>query len=184
MKSFIIAAIFATPFIAAPQSRIDDMKAGYDRDMEVLIDRYYHEGDWEKVEKLLRSYAKHHPDDAEISNSLAWMLFNNGNEPGSILESIRFVRDNPTSDAGKINLATQYFQRKLFSRVPQLLEPLIGTTKELNAFVMLGRSYEVLGLLKSALRVHEARAKLFPNDASGNKNLERIKQMIAAGGEA
>jgi len=184
MKSLVIAAIAALPFVAVSQSRIEDMKAGYDHEMEVLIDRYYHSGDWEKVEKLLRTYAKQHPDDPDISNSLAWMLFNNGNEPASLVEGIRFVRENPTSDLGKIQLATQYFQRKLFSRVPPLLEPLVATTKEPNVFVMLGRSYEVLGLLKSALRVHEARVKLFPDDAPAKKNLEKVKQMIAAGGKA
>jgi hypothetical protein len=61
------------------------------------------------------------------------------------------------------------------------LEPLVGKTKELNAYVMLGRSYEVLGLLKSALRVHEARMKLFPDDAQGKKNLEKLKEMLGGG---
>jgi hypothetical protein len=46
---------------------------------------------------------------------------------------------------------------------------------------MLGRSYEVLGLLKSALRVHEARMKLFPDDAQGEKNLEKLKEMLGGG---
>jgi predicted Zn-dependent protease len=181
MKSLIIAVVVAMPLIAAPQARIDDMKAGYDREMEALIDRYYHSGDWERVEKLLRSYSKQHPEDAEISNVLAWMLFNNGNEPASLIEGMRFVRDNPNSEAGKIQLAQQFFQRKLYSRVPPLLEPLVGKTKELNAYVMLGRSYEVLGLLKSALRVHEARMKLFPDDAQGKKNLEKLKEMLGGG---
>jgi len=183
MKSLAIAAIVALPILAAPQSRIEGLKADYDREMEVLIDRYFHSGDWQKVEELLRAYAKQHPDDARISNDLAWMLFNNGNEPASIFESLRFVRDNPTSEAGKVQLATQYFQRKLYGRVIPLLDPLVGTAKDANVYVMLGRSYEALGLLKSALRVHETRVKEFPKDASGKKNVEKVKQMIAAGGK-
>lgn len=184
MKSLIIAAIVALPLVAGSQSRIDDMRAGYDREMDILIDKYYHEGDYEKVAKLLRTYAKQHPDDADISNSLVWMLFNVGNEPDSILESLRFVRDNPRNETGQLQLAQQYFMRKLYSRVPAILEPLIATTKESNAFVMLARSYEVLGMLKSALRVHGARVKLFPNDETGKRNLEKVKQLIASGGTA
>ena len=100
-----------------------------------------------------------------------------------MLESLRFVRDNPSNENGRIQLAQQYFTRKLFARVPRILEPIMAAKKNQNAFVMLGRSYEELGLLKSALRVHEARVKLFPNDPSGKKNLEKVKQMIAAGGK-
>ena len=172
------------PILAIGQGRTENMRSGYDREMDALIDRYYHDGNYEKVTELLKAYAKQHPDDAVISNNLAWMLFNVGKEPESIVESLRFVRDNPTSEVGKIQLAQQFFTRKLYSRIPRLLEPIISTTKTQNVFVMLGRSYEELGMLKSALRIHEARVKLFPNDASGKKNLEKVKQMIAAGGKA
>ena len=41
---------------------------------EILIDRYYHSGEWEKVEKLLRTYAKQHPDDPDISNNVRYIL--------------------------------------------------------------------------------------------------------------
>ncbi|MDQ2985220.1 MAG: hypothetical protein M3R13_00695 [Armatimonadota bacterium] len=184
MKRLLLIVVAAIPFIALAQGRVDEMKAGYDREMDVLIDRYFHEGNYEKVAELLTVYAKQHPDDAVISNNLAWMLFNTGKESASIVESLRFVRDNPKDETGRIQLAQQFFTRKLFNRVPAILEPLIGTTKVNNAFVMLGRSYEELGMLKSALRVHEARAKLFPNDGSAKKNIEKVKQMIAAGGKA
>lgn len=184
MKWLIGLTLAVLPMFALAQARMDEMRAGYDREMDALIDKYYHDGNYEKVAELLKAYAKQHPDDPDISNNLAWMLFNVGKESESILESLRFVRDNPSSEIGKIQLAQQYFTRKLFSRVPNILEPIMSTTKNPNAFVMLGRSYEQLGMLKSALRVHEARVKLFPNDASGKKNVEKVKQMIAAGGKA
>lgn len=184
MKTIVTVIALALPLFALGQGRVDEMKAGYDREMDVLIDRYYHEGNYEKVAELLKAYAKQHPDDDGISNNLAWMLFNIGKEPESILESLRFVRDNPQNENGRIQLAQQYFTRKLYSRVPRTLEPIMGTTKNQNAFVMLGRSYEELGMLKSALRVHEARVKMYPNDVSGKKNVDKVKQMIAAGGKA
>jgi predicted Zn-dependent protease len=170
------------PILMLAQGRVDEMQSSYDKEMDALIDRYYHDGDYEKVTKLLRTYAKQHPDDPVISNNLAWMLFNTGKEPDSIVESLRFVRDNPNSEVGKIQLAQQFFTRKLYNRIPRILEPIIATTKAQNAFVMLGRAYEELGMLRSALRVHELRVKVFPNDANGRKNLEKVKQLIAAGG--
>ena len=183
MKKVLVMVVAAIPLMAMGQGRVDEMRAGYDREMDALIDRYYHEGNYEKVTELLQAYAKQHPDDDVISNNLAWMYFNIGKERESMLESLRFVRDNPSNENGRIQLAQQYFTRKLFARVPRILEPIMAATKNQNAFVMLGRSYEELGLLKSALRVHEARVKLFPNDPSGKKNLEKVKQMIAAGGK-
>ena len=173
----------ALPLLALGQGRVDEMKAGYDREIDVLIDRYYHEGNYEKVAELLQVYAKQHPDDDVISNNLAWMYFNIGKEQESMLESLRFFRDNPQNENGRLQLAQQYFTRRLFARLPRILEPIIAKTKNQTAFVMLGRSYEELRMLKSALRVHEARVKLFPDDASGKKNLDKVKQMIAAGGK-
>ena len=184
MRILIVAAALLVPFFAVGQSRVDEMRTGYDREMDALIDRYYHEGNYEKVAELLQAFAKQHPDDDVISNNLAWMYFNIGKEQESMLESLRFVRDNPKNENGRIQLAQQYFTRQLFARVPRILEPIMAETKNPNAFVMLGRSYEQLGMLKSALRVHEARVKMFPNDASGKKNLEKVKQMIASGGKA
>jgi tetratricopeptide (TPR) repeat protein len=184
MRAFIVALALLVPLFAFGQTRIDELKAGYDREMDALIDRYYHEGNYPKVTELLRVYAKQHPDDDVISNNLAWMYFNIGKEPESMLESLRFVRDNPKNENGRIQLAQQYFTRKLFARVPRVLEPIMAATKHPYAFVMLGRAYEELGMLKSALRIHEARVKMFPDDESGKKNLEKVKQMIAAGGKA
>ncbi|MEO7453142.1 MAG: hypothetical protein ABIV13_00085 [Fimbriimonadales bacterium] len=184
MKRIIVLIAVMMPFLAFGQGRIDELKAGYDREMDALIDKYYHEGNYEKVTELLKAYAKQHPQDDVISNNLAWMLFNVGKEPESIVESLRFVRDNPKNENGRVQLAQQYFTRKLYTRVPRILEPIIGATKNQNAFVMLGRAYEELGMLKSALRVHEARVKQFPDDPAGKRNLEKVKQMIAAGGKS
>ncbi len=183
MKKVIVLIVAALPLLAMGQNRVDEMRAGYDREMDALIDRYYHDGNYEKVTELLQAYAKQHPDDDVISNNLAWMYFNIGKESESIMESLRFVRDNPQNENGRLQLAQQYFSRKLYSRVPRILEPIMATTKKPNAFVMLGRTYEELGMLKSALRVHEARVKLFPEDDAGKRNLEKVKQMIAAGGK-
>jgi predicted Zn-dependent protease len=183
VKKIIVLIAVVLPFLAIGQGRVDELRAGYDKEMDALIDKYYHDGNYEKVTELLRAYAKQHPDDDVISNNLAWMLFNIGKESESIVESLRFVRDNPKNENGRIQLAQQYFTRKLYNRVPRILEPIIGSTKNSNAFVMLGRTYEELGMLKSALRVHEARMKLFPNDAQGKRNLDKVKQMIAAGGK-
>jgi tetratricopeptide (TPR) repeat protein len=179
MRFFAIATLVFFAALCPAQGRVDDMKAGYDREMDLLIDRYFHEGNYEKVAELLKTYTKRHPDDAQLSTNYAWMLFNIGKEGESILEGVRFVRDNPKSEIGKLQLAQQYFDRKLYARVPGILEPIIGTTKAVQAFIMLGRSYEVLGLLKSALRVHEARAKLFPDDLVAKRQVDKVKQMLA-----
>src|SRR5687768_5097241 len=136
MKKINVLIAAALPLLAIGQGRVDEIKAGYDREMDALIDRYYHEGNYEKVAELLQVYAKQHPDDDVISNNLAWMYFNIGKEPESLLESLRFVRDNPKNENGIVQLAQQFFTRKLFSRVPRILEPIMATTKKQNAFVM------------------------------------------------
>jgi hypothetical protein len=164
--------------LAAPQGRIEDMKAGYDREMDLLIDKYFHEGNYEKVAELLKVYAKHHPDDPDLSSNLAWMLFNIGKEDQSIRVGLRFVREKPKSEVGKLQLAQQFFDRKLYARVPGILEPIISTTKSLRAFIMLGRSYEMLDMLNSALRVHEARVRMFPDDLTAKRQVAKVKEMI------
>lgn len=179
MKAWILALLVAVPLCAAAQGRSAEMNRAYDREMDRLIDKYFHEGNFEKATKLLETYAKQHPDDVDISANLAWMYFNLGNDAASMLESHRFVRDNPRNERGKIQLAQQYFTRKLYTRVPAILEPIMAGTRQINAFAMLGRAYEEIGMLKSALRVNEHRLKVYPDDATAKHNVEKLKLLIA-----
>ena len=50
MKLILIPAMLLLVAIGAAQSRVDDMKAGYDREMDLIIDRYFHDGRHVRVE--------------------------------------------------------------------------------------------------------------------------------------
>jgi len=94
---------------------------------------------------------------------------------------LRFKRQNPTDPDGALPEATFYFNRKLWAKVPPLMETAIKGKCHPNAFRILARSYEKQNMLTDAARVYKALAVRDPNDGQAKANLKRVEDKLGPG---
>ena len=72
------------------------------------------------------------------------------------------------------------FAKKLYAKVPALLEPLISKTPppDPNAFRFLAHSYNKMGYYEDALRVWDAYIKIKPKDLQAIANRKGVAEKM------
>lgn len=177
MKFTIIAAL-AICGSAMAQNNVGKVKDTLESALMLKLDTYWHSGKYEECITVLRALTAAKPEDAELSSNLVFMLGNVGRNDEAVQQSIKFNRAYPKNLRGAEDLAALYMRHKLYSRVPAVMEPVLEQASGLADFVMLGKSYEELGLVAESLRVWQIRLKKFPDDPTTKARVNRLKSLI------
>jgi tetratricopeptide (TPR) repeat protein len=152
--------------------------------MEKQNDRWFEEGDFPRAIQSLRLMAQIFPHDYEIATNLGWMLENVEEYDEALSAYVRYLRDNPNDPDASFPQASFYYRRKLYAKVPPLLEPSLklGKKPHANSYRLLAHSYEKLELLKDARRVWEMMIRAYPQDRAAKANLDRVIKKAGGSG--
>ena len=169
------------PSKKAEPSRVDAIM-GYANDrMSTQIDAFFDDGDFPASISLLKLQAEAYPADYEVWTNLGWMEENVEQWDAALATYIRYKRQNPKDADAALPEATYYYNRKLYAKVPPLMEGAIKGPSHPNAFRILAKSYERQGMLGDALRVYKALVQRAPDDLAAQANVRRVEAKIKTG---
>lgn len=165
----------------AAKGRVDTIMGFANDRMSTQIDAMFEEGDFPAVISLLRVQAEAYPSDYDVWTNLGWMQENIQAWDTALATYARYRRQNAGDPDSALPEATFYFNRKLYAKVPPLMEPAIKGKCHPNAFRILARSYEKQDMLGDAARVYKALTVRDPNDGTAKVNLKRVEGKLAQG---
>lgn len=166
------------PLLGDPgHSRAETMFARLFDRIEYRKDFLFHDGQYWECIGLLWAQQGMYPGDGEINSTLAWMYGNVERQDLAYTTISRFRNEFPTDETGALTEAEWCNRRKLYTRVPPILEPVIQKATGLGVFVLLERAYMEMGLWHEALRVLQLRADRI-NDVPGQAKLKRLKDRL------
>lgn len=143
------------------------------------VDRWFEDGDLDRVLSGLRLRYAMWPNDYEVVTDLGWILESMDKADETLGLYIRFRLNNPKNVESAYPEAEFYFRRRQFARVPALLEPRLSLRPHPNNFRILAHSYERMGMLRDSLRVWELYLAVAPDDTAAKNNRERVRKRIA-----
>ncbi|MCE9558095.1 MAG: hypothetical protein K8R88_04020 [Armatimonadetes bacterium] len=181
-------ASFAAMGVASRQStpsvptlvRVAAIWKAADERMERQTDRWFNRGDFPRVSQLLRIRLFVDRDNYERVTDLGWMLksLERYDEELALYVAYRMTNADKDPDAA-FPEANFYFERKMYAKVPPLLEPTLKQNPHRNSYRIMALSYEKQGMFESAKRVWVAMLARFPDDGQGKVNLERVERALA-----
>jgi tetratricopeptide (TPR) repeat protein len=188
MKSlcFAVALGLAGLSAANPDAKQDRMKVilqSFANRVSQQNDIWFDDGEFPRVIQLLRISFALNPSDYDIATNLGWMQENVERWDQALLTYIRFRRANPNDPEAYYPEAYLYFKKKMYAKVPALLEPTLkmSTKPHANTYRTLALSYERSGLLSDAKRVWLQLIERDPKDDNAKGNLKRVEQKLAGG---
>lgn len=147
-----------------------------DSRMQVQGDHWFKDGDFPRVTQLLRMRYEADPENYERMSDLGFMLKSmkmHDEELAIYVEyRVRMVAKDPDAAFPEANF---YFERKLFAKVPPVLEPTMNRGPHRNSWTLLARAYEKQGLTKQAIATWKRLLVKLPNDPVALANIERIE---------
>ncbi len=181
MKTFALASLLALASFGAAQNRVNAIMGFASDRLSTQIDAMFDDGDFPAVIQLLRVQAEMYPSDYEVWTNLGWMQENVEAYDAALATYVRYKRQNPKDPDAALPEANYYFMKKLYAKVPPLMEPAIKGPCHANAFRILARSYEKQEMLGDAARVYKALIARDPNDLPAKANLRRIEGKMGTG---
>jgi tetratricopeptide (TPR) repeat protein len=171
------------PAAKVPASRVDRIMDFANDRMSTQIDAMFDDGDFLAVISLLRLQAEQYPSDYDVWTNLGWMQENVQAYDAALATYVRYKRQNPQDPDANFPEANFYFMRKLYAKVPPLLETAIKGPCHPNCFRILARAYEQQGMLSDSLRVYKALTVRDPKDLTAKANVKRVEGKIGEGTE-
>lgn len=146
-------------------------------------DRFYHEGDYNRVISLGRICVEADPsfDDAYSSiGYLLWSMQEMASAEGTLLYG---VKHSPQHATLNYELGYQYFRTKKFTEaLPYLKKAVEYPDAQPPYFATLGHCQTRLGLHADSVVTWKKCVQKFPNFISGPKNLKDAEARVAKGG--
>lgn len=174
------AALVAAAVAQSPQKPIDRSKLILQIARERASrqnDAWFNDGDFPRAIQSLRVLHELFPHDYDLETDLGWMYENVEDYGSAISLYIAYRQGFPGDIDSEYPEAELYFRRKLYSKVPPLVEPALRRgTKDPNSFRILAISYERLGLFQDSKRVWDAYLVVAPNDEQAKNNRERVEK--------
>lgn len=162
------------------QQRLDSIWYGATRRMSQECDAWYNKGEYLRCIQLLKMETTIFPYDFDSADLLGWFQESTDDEAGALATYISYRQNNPLDPDGPYMEALYYFRKRVYAKVPPLLEPTLKLTPHPhpNIYRELAHSYERLNLLADSKRVWKAYLALAPKDNAAKNNLERIEKKI------
>lgn len=174
LAAFMPSALTAKP---NPQRMEAIWRAAYLR-LEKQSDYWFDAGDFPRIINSLRLMAHVYPDDYETATNLGWLLESTEAWDEALAVYIRFKKDNPGNPDAVYPEANFYFMKKVYAKVPPIIEPSLKGKPHPNSFRILAHSYERLGLLADSKRIWLRYIELAPTDEAAKRNLERVENKL------
>ena len=132
-------------------------------------------GDFPRAVQLQKFRYELRPWDGGLATDLIWMLGNVGDDGTALSYAIRYRRESVDDPDHSLPLAQLYWNWRMFSRIPELLEDDIKKDWPMhrNVFVILSNAYARMGYHKDVVRVLDVALKHFPGDEVFIRNRER-----------
>lgn len=179
MKTPFLAALVLAAGLAHAQRAPDRVGALMDLASDRLstqIDAFFEDGDFPAAIQLLKLQAEMYPADYEVWTNLGWMQENVEQWDAALATYVRYKRQNPNEPDAAFPEANFYFMKRLYAKVPPILEPAIKNPRvHANSYRILARSYEKQEMLADAARVYKALVERDPNDGAAKANLKRVE---------
>lgn len=189
LKGLIISCICLLAAFSAAQraviptasiGRVAEIWKFADARMSRQADRWFDKGDFPRVVQLLKVRHMINTKNYERVTDLGWMLRNleRHDEELALYVAYRMSAVEKDPDAA-FPEANWYFERKLYAKVPPLLEPTLKQNPHPNSFRLLALSYERQGMLESAKKTWQTYIQGHPNDEQAKRNLERVVKKMS-----
>lgn len=181
----VLLAVVSSAFAAPTEVETPRMKAiwaaAFNRSTE-QIDMWFEAGDFPRCVQLLRVLYEIRPSDYEAATNLGYMLKSTDAYDEELAVYVRFRRENPKDPDAPFPEANFYFERKVYAKIPALLEPSLKLKPHGNSYRRLAHAYERLGLVSDAARVWTEFLHVSPNDEPAKNNLKRVQTLLRTDG--
>lgn len=143
-------------------------------------DDWFDNGDFPRVINLVRVMYALYPEDYEIATNLGWMLENVQKWDEALAVYIKFRTENPKDPDAAWPEANFYFSKKLYQKVPPILEPTLkmAAHPHPNSYRTLAHAYERMDQLADAQRIWKMYIRLAPSDEPARNNLARVEKRL------
>jgi len=162
-----------------PTKTVDEIWSHADTRMEIQGDHWFKNGDFPRAAHLVRFRFQLNPANYDRLTDLGFLLKSMHMYDQElaiyVMFRLKMVAKDPDAAFPEANF---YFERKMYAKVPPLLEPTMAssTTPHRNTFSILARSYEKQGLLGKAVSVWKRFLTKVPNDPTALANVNRIEK--------
>lgn len=174
--------LFAALSIAAPNEdpdpRLDAIWVAAESRMSDQIDQWFEVGDYPRCIQLLRVWYAFEPHDYDVATNLGYLLKSTEAYDEELAVYVKYRKENPEDPDGPFPEANFYFERKVYSKIPALLEPTLKRKPHGNSYRRLAHAYERLGLLTDCVRIWTAFLAVSPKDGAAKSNLQRVQGML------
>ena len=144
-------------------------------------DKYWHDGDYQRVVGLGRIIIEIDPKDEEVVDSMAWLLWSMGDIKGAD-ELLKYaISKAPKQGMLYSNFGGHLYRTKRYEDAAKYLEQGVkvgGVTSA--AYSFLGHTYTKLGKFKEAVETWKECVKRFPKYPAGPPNLKAAEARLAA----
>lgn len=148
--------------------------------LSTQADAWFEDGEFPRALQLLRIHYELMPNDYEVATNLGWMLENMEMFDEALAVYVRYKNENPKDPDATFPEANFYYMKKLYAKVPALLEPSISRKPHGNSYRILAHSYERLNMFKDSVRIWDVYIRLNPNDEAARNNRKRVASKITA----
>lgn len=171
-------AIFGLVVASHAQSRMERIYGSMRERIVSQTDHWFDDGEFPRCIHLLRFHNEYEPNDFEVATNLGWLLESTEQWDEALATYVRYKVRNPSDIDASYPEANFYFMKKVYAKVPPLLEPTIAKKPHPNAYRILAHSYEKLGLLSDSKRVWDRYLKIAPDDGAAKRNRERVTEKL------
>jgi len=180
MYKFIIALLVASVASLGftQNERQETIWNAYDSRMVNQVDRWFRDGDFPRCIQMLKINHELKPFDYEITTDLGWMLGNIERPDEELQIYIEYRKAYPNYKDAALPEATFYFLKKMYDKIPAILEPKMDMRPHPNNFRVLAHAYEKLGRLEESKTTWEKYIRLMPSDETAKNNLNRVLKKI------
>lgn len=177
-SSLILLALTSVALAQSPSPNERAMLEEMKDQLSQQADHWFNEGDFPRAIEALRMRYALAPDDLDALTDLGWMLESTDRSGQALALYGEFRRSHPENPDAVLPEAEYYNRKRLFAKIPPLLEGSLKPNTHANGYRILAGAYERLGRLTDSLRVWESYIKINPNDAQARVNRDRVKNKI------
>lgn len=142
------------------------------------LDQWHDDGDYPRIIQLLWIEYESNPSDYELATDLGFMLQNVEQYDRALAVYVRYRTENPNDPDAPWPEANFYFSKKIYAKVPPLLEKSLARKPHPNSYRILAHSYDHMGLYNDAKRIWETYLRRFPTDDVAKQNLKKVEAKI------
>ena len=170
--------VLASGVSGAQDTRQNAIWEAYTSRVIQQVDRWFDDGDFPRCIQILRVNHELNPADYETTTDLGWMLGNIEKPDEELTIYISYRKAYPTLPDAALPEATFYFLKKMYERIPAIVEPKLAMKPHPNNFRILAHAYEKTGQLKKSKETWEMYIKLQPSDETAKNNLNRVVKAL------